>query len=101
MATSDLPLKAKSALSPSELADAGALVRFLADSMSPEARRSDTQEHQVRMVYEQLLRTGWAGVYVYGRTPFARLRRYAAAARAARAAGRGIWRSCGGDPHRG
>ena len=27
MATSDLPLKAKSALSPSELADAGALVR--------------------------------------------------------------------------
>jgi micrococcal nuclease len=52
-------------------------------------------------VGEQLLRTGWAGVYVYGRTPFARVGRYAAAVRAARAAGRGLWRSCGGDPHRG
>ena len=50
---------------------------------------------------EQLLRSGWGVVYVYDDTPFLRVRRYRRAARAAREAGRGIWRSCGGDPHRG
>jgi micrococcal nuclease len=49
---------------------------------------------------EQLLRQGWGAVYVYADTPFRRLVRYRAAALAARVAGRGLWRSCGGDAHR-
>jgi micrococcal nuclease len=50
---------------------------------------------------EQLLRSGWGAVYVYDGVPFERVGRYRRAARQARDAGRGIWRACGGDPHRG
>ena len=52
-------------------------------------------------VAERLLRSGWGAVYVYGGHDFMRVLRYRAAALRARAAGRGLWRACGGDPHRG
>jgi micrococcal nuclease len=52
-------------------------------------------------VAEDLLRAGWGAVYVYDDVPFVRVGRYRAAAREARKAGRGLWRACGGDPHRG
>ncbi len=52
-------------------------------------------------VGERLLRAGWGAVYVYDDTPFRRLLRYRAAALAARAGDRGLWQTCGGDPHRG
>ncbi len=46
---------------------------------------------------EEMLRAGWARVYVYDRDPFTRVRAFRAAARQARDAGRGVWRSCGGS----
>jgi micrococcal nuclease len=52
-------------------------------------------------VGERLLRSGWGAVYVYGGHDFLRMLRYRTAALAARAGGRGLWRACGGDPHRG
>jgi micrococcal nuclease len=53
-----------------------------------------------RDVGERLLRSGWGAVYVYDR-PFRRVVRYRAAALDARLHHRGLWQSCGGDPHRG
>ena len=46
----------------------------------------------------QVLR-GWAEVYVYGGRPFREVRSFRAAARAARARGRGVWGGCHGDFH--
>jgi micrococcal nuclease len=46
------------------------------------------------------LRKGWADVYVYGSTPFARLDAFRKAAKQAEDAARGVWRLCGGDFHR-
>ena len=37
--------------------DSGALVSFLAEAMSPEARVAGTEQHNARTVYERLLRT--------------------------------------------
>jgi micrococcal nuclease len=49
---------------------------------------------------EQLLRSGWGVVYVYGHNPFRRVGTYRDAARSARREGRGLWQSCHGDAHR-
>ena len=46
----------------------------------------------------QVLR-GWAEVYVYGGNPFRQVRSFRAAARVARARGRGVWGRCHGDFH--
>src|SRR5690606_19399653 len=46
---------------------------------------------------EELLRLGWADVYVYGGKPFARVDRFRAAARAGEKQGDGVWSRCGGD----
>jgi endonuclease YncB( thermonuclease family) len=46
----------------------------------------------------QVLR-GWAEVYVYGGNPFRQVRSFRAAARTARARGRGVWGRCRGDFH--
>ncbi len=48
---------------------------------------------------EAEVRAGWAAVYVYGGEPFARVQRYRAAARRARAAAAGVRDRCGGDFH--
>ena len=45
------------------------------------------------------LRRGWAMVYVYQHHPFAKVRAFRRAARAARAEGRGVWGRCGGGFH--
>ena len=50
---------------------------------------------------EELLRSGWGAVYVYDDVPFLRFGRYRRTAEEARDRGRGLWRTCGGDPHRG
>jgi endonuclease YncB( thermonuclease family) len=46
----------------------------------------------------QVLR-GWAEVYVYHGNPFLQVRSFRAAARTARARGRGVWGRCHGDFH--
>lgn len=47
---------------------------------------------------EELLRQGWAKVYVFDRSaPFARARAFRRAAEAARTAQTGVWSACGGD----
>lgn len=46
---------------------------------------------------EELLRDGWAKVYVFRGDPFERVDDFRAAARAAKSAGAGVWRQCGGD----
>ncbi len=56
-----------------------------------------TAESGSATLQELLLRAGWARVYVYDRRPFTKVSRFRAAAAAAREAGRGVWRACGGD----
>jgi len=46
------------------------------------------------------VRDGWAEPYVFDGDPFRRVGGYRRAARRARADGRGVWGSCGGDFHR-
>ena len=48
-----------------------------------------------------MIRAGWADVYVYNGVPFQRVRPFRRAQTQARTAGRGVWRRCGGDFHRG
>ncbi len=48
---------------------------------------------------EAEVRHGWASVYVYGGRAFARVGRYRAAARKARAGRTGVQRACAGDFH--
>jgi micrococcal nuclease len=83
----------------------GRRVTLLADPTQDRRDRYDRllayAEAAGRDIGEELLRSGWGGVYVYRDSRFQRLRRYRAAARDARERSRGLWRSCGGDPHRG
>lgn len=53
-----------------------------------------------RTLQEHILEAGWAEVYVYDGVPFEHVRRFRAAERRARAAGRGVWGRCDGDFHR-
>lgn len=46
---------------------------------------------------EEMLRQGWAKVFVFGRVPFGRVDAFRRAAREARAARAGVWARCGGD----
>jgi endonuclease YncB( thermonuclease family) len=48
-----------------------------------------------------MIRAGWANVYVYNGVPFQRVGPFRRAQTQARTADRGVWRSCGGDFHRG
>ena len=48
-----------------------------------------------------MIRAGWANVYVYDGVPFERVHSFRNAQTRARAADRGVWRRCGGDFHRG
>lgn len=47
----------------------------------------------------QQLRKGWADIFVYRNNPFKRYAAYEKTFEAARAAGRGVWSTCGGDFH--
>ena len=46
-----------------------------------------------------MIRAGWANVYVYNGVPFQRVRPFRRAQAQARTAYRGVWRRCGGDFH--
>lgn len=52
-----------------------------------------------RLLEEAQLESGWANTYVFEGRPVSLFARLAAAARAARGAGRGAWSRCGGDFH--
>ena len=49
----------------------------------------------------RMVRAGWASFYVYNGAPFTRVGPFRRAQTQARTAGRGVWRRCGGDFHRG
>jgi micrococcal nuclease len=51
-------------------------------------------------VNRQLVRQGWARAYVTNGKPARRTRSYTTAQASAKAARRGVWRTCGGDFHR-
>jgi endonuclease YncB( thermonuclease family) len=65
------------------------------DRLLAYATRRDGKQLQLAQ-----LRAGWARVYVYGGTPFRRVRAFRRAQRSARKAGRGAWGECDGDFHR-
>ncbi len=46
-----------------------------------------------------MIRAGWANVYVYNGVPFQRVRPFRRAQAQARTAYRGVWQRCGGDFH--
>jgi micrococcal nuclease len=52
-----------------------------------------------KLAESEQLEAGWATTYVYAGRPVELFPRLAAAARAARAAHRGVWAECGGDFH--
>jgi micrococcal nuclease len=52
-----------------------------------------------RLVEEELLRSGWATVYVFRGNPVQRIAAFRRAAREAKAARRGVWARCGGAFH--
>ncbi|MDP9273111.1 MAG: Ig-like domain-containing protein [Chloroflexota bacterium] len=52
-------------------------------------------------INREMVRRGWAMVYVYNGKPARRTYSYSAAQSSAKAARRGAWRICGGDFHRG
>lgn len=55
-------------------------------------------ERSPKTSYQQeLLRLGWAAVYVYGGKPFKWVNRFQAAADGAARVGAGVWTRCGGD----
>jgi endonuclease YncB( thermonuclease family) len=85
------------------LAPRGSRVRFAADpSQDPRDRFGrllgylSPDRGGAATFQEQLLRAGWARVYVYDRSPFSRVDEFRAAAAQARAASRGVWSQCGG-----
>jgi len=49
-------------------------------------------------VGRSMVKAGWATTYLFDK-PFARLATFASAQTAAKAAGRGAWRACGGNFH--
>jgi micrococcal nuclease len=52
-----------------------------------------------RLVQDELLRSGWADVYVYRGRPAERIAAFRRDLASARVAGRGVWGRCGGDFH--
>ena len=55
--------------------------------------------HDGTLVEDAQLAGGWATVYVYGDHPVRRYGQFVRDQAAARQAGRGVWRECGGDFH--
>jgi micrococcal nuclease len=80
----------------------GRRVRLTTD---PTQDRSDRHGHLAYVsrgsldVNRQMVRQGWARAYVSNGRPARRIRSYATAQRSAKAARRGVWRTCGGDFH--
>jgi endonuclease YncB( thermonuclease family) len=64
------------------------------DRLLAYAARRDGRQLQLAQ-----LRAGWAKVYVYGSSPFRRVRAFRRAQRSARRADRGVWGECAGDFH--
>jgi micrococcal nuclease len=52
-----------------------------------------------RLLEDEQLRSGWAGVYVFHGNPVRRIAQFRRDARAAQSAHRGVWAECGGDFH--
>jgi micrococcal nuclease len=91
---------------------AAAALRELVEGRSVTLERDPTQAAQDRfgrtLAYlevdgrdagEQMVRSGFAKVYVYGGVPFARVDAYRRAAAAARSKRAGVYGACGGDFH--
>jgi len=55
---------------------------------------------QGRNLQAEMLRRGWAKVYVYGGNPFVRYERFSRAQSRASTRGRGAWKRCGGNFHK-
>jgi len=86
-----------------ELAPAGAAVKLVADPTQDKVDRygrmlAYASVHGQSLQLEQLY-AGNAEVYVYGKTPFARVDKFRRAEGVAERAKRGVWGHCDGDFH--